>query len=171
MASGRWGVCVLAAAIGLAASWPAAAQWKWRDGKGQTQYSDLPPPAGVPDQDILQRPAPGSRRNAAPATAAPAASAASGAPLLAPRASDPELEARRKKAEQEAADKKKVEDPKVAAAKASNCARARSNLQTIESGRRLARTNAKGEQEYLDDAARAVEATHERSVINSQCPQ
>ena len=32
---------------------PAEAQWKWRDKGGHVQYSDLPPPAGTPDQDIL----------------------------------------------------------------------------------------------------------------------
>ena len=28
---------------------PAAAQWKWRDKRGQVQYSDLPPPRDIPD--------------------------------------------------------------------------------------------------------------------------
>ena len=37
---------------------PAEAQWKWRDKGGHVQYSDLPPPAGTPDQDILARPSP-----------------------------------------------------------------------------------------------------------------
>ena len=35
---------------------PAEAQWKWNDKGGHIQYSDLPPPAGTPDQDILSRP-------------------------------------------------------------------------------------------------------------------
>ena len=34
----------------------AEAQWKWRDAKGNLQFSDLPPPAGTPDKDILHRP-------------------------------------------------------------------------------------------------------------------
>src|SRR5450755_1193541 len=77
---------------------PAEAQWKWKDKGGHVQYSDLPPPPGTPDQDILTRPS-GPRRAAAPATApASAASvvaAASGG--LAVRPADPELEAKRKK--------------------------------------------------------------------------
>ena len=40
---------------------PALAQWKWRDAAGKVQYSDLPPPAGVAEKDILQRP-PGQRQ-------------------------------------------------------------------------------------------------------------
>jgi hypothetical protein len=34
----------------------AQTQWKWRDKTGRTQYSDLPPPSAVPEQDILARP-------------------------------------------------------------------------------------------------------------------
>lgn len=44
------------ALIGLTLAASAQAQWKWRDAKGNVQYSDMPPPAGVADKDILQRP-------------------------------------------------------------------------------------------------------------------
>src|ERR1017187_325860 len=58
---------------------PAQAQWKWRDAAGHVQYSDLPPPSGTPDKDILSRPAVQRRATAAtlPASAASAAAAAS----------------------------------------------------------------------------------------------
>ena len=162
----RCNLVVLAALLGLTLALPAEAQWKWRDKNGQTQYSDLPPPAGTAEQDVLQRPSTNTRRIVAPVAAA---SAASGAPPIAPRASDPELEARRKKAEQELADKKKAEDAKFAAAKAENCSRARSQLRTIESGVRMSRTNDKGEREILDDAARAQEVQRTRAVMSSDC--
>jgi hypothetical protein len=162
----RWNIALIAALLGLSACLPALAQWKWRDKNGQTQYSDLPPPAGVAEQDILQRPSPSARRATAPA--APA-SAASGAPLLAPRASDPELEARRKKAAQDAADKKAADDAKTAAAKADNCSHAKDALRALESGARVTRTNASGEREFLDDAERAKEADRARSIVASQC--
>ena len=160
------------AVIGWAVALPAAAQWKWRDQSGRTQYSDLPPPPGVAENDILQRPrgssrAPGARP--APMAAAASASSASAAPLMAARASDPELEARRKKAEQEVADKKKAEDAKVAAARADNCSRAKEQMRTLDSGMRMARTNAKGEREVLDDAARAAETARARNVVASDC--
>ena len=167
-AMNRRNIVVLAACLGMSFSLPAAAQWKWRDKAGQTQYSDLPPPPGVPEADILQRPASttSSRR---PTPAAPPASAASAAPLAAPRASDPELEARRKKVEQEVADKKKAEEAKLTVTRADNCARAKEQMRTLDSGQRMARVNAKGEREVLDDAARAAEAQRTRNVMASEC--
>jgi hypothetical protein len=163
----RWSGVALAALIGLAVTLPAAAQWKWRDQRGQTQYSDLPPPPGVPESDILQRPAATGARRALIVTAP--ASGASAAPLAAGRASDPELEARRKKAEQDVADKKKADDAKIAAIRADNCARAKEQLRTLDSGIRIARIDAKGEREVLDDTARAAEGRRARDVIASEC--
>ena len=158
-------LCLLTLAVALAsAALPAAAQWKWKDKSGQTQYSDLPPPAGTADADILQRPVPA----AAPRTATLAASGAS-APLLAPKGTDPELEAKRKKAEQDAAARKRAEDEKIAIAKVDNCARARVQLKAIDDGQRLSRINAQGEREFLDDKGRAEEAQRARTVIASDC--
>jgi type IV secretory pathway VirB10-like protein len=165
-AMSRWKVVALAALLGLTVALPAAAQWKWRDKNGQTQYSDLPPPAGVAEQDILQRPHGATAQRPAPVAPNPAASVA---PLAATRASDPELEARRKKAEQEVLDKKKAEDAKVAAAKAENCSRAKDQMRVIDSGQRMARVNQQGEREYLDDAARAAEAKRTREIMASEC--
>src|SRR5689334_25397952 len=108
----RWTALTCAAVLGALLAVPAHAQWKWRDKNGQTQYSDLPPPAGIAESDILQRPSAAQRVTSA---AAPAASgAASGAPALVPKGSDPALEAKRRQAEQEAAAKKKAEDEKLA---------------------------------------------------------
>lgn len=159
---------MLAALLGLTFSMPACAQWKWLDKNGRTQYSDLAPPAGTPDHDILQRPGTGTHQ-ATPLPPAAPASAASGSPLLAPKASDPELEAKRKKADQEAADKKKADDAKAAAARADNCSRAQTQMRTIDSGLRMARINAKGEREVLDAAARAAETRRTREIIASEC--
>jgi hypothetical protein len=166
----RWNIVLSAAVLGLTLALPAAAQWKWRDAHGQTQYSDLPPPPGTPEKDILQRPggAAAARRAAAASAAAPA-SAASAAPLAATRASDPELEAKRKQAEQEAAAKKKAEDDKIAAARADNCKRAQAQLRTLDSGIRIARVNEKGEREIIDDTARAAETKRTQGVIASDC--
>jgi hypothetical protein len=160
----RWNVVVLAALLGLAVSLPASAQWKWKDKSGLTQYSDLPPPPGIPDQDILLRPSASARRAPPPPLVA-----ASSAPLAAAHASDPELEARRKKAEQEVADKKKADEAKLAASRAENCNRAREAVRTLDSGIRLTRANAQGEREVLDDAARASESQKARDVMATDC--
>jgi hypothetical protein len=158
-------------AAGLLAT-PAEAQWKWKDKGGHVQYSDLPPPSGTPEQDILGRPS-GPRKGIVQSTAP--ASAASGTGLLAtaasaPRSGDPELEAKRKKADADAAAKTRAEQEKIVTAKAENCTRAKAQLTTLDSGIRIARTNATtGEREFLDDKQRADEAKRTRDVISTDC--
>jgi hypothetical protein len=161
----RWTALACAAVLGALLAVPAQAQWKWRDKNGQTQYSDLPPPSGIAESDILQRPA----QRTAPAAVAAASGAASGAPALAPKGSDPALEAKRRQAEQDVAAKKKAEDEKVAIAKADNCMRAKAQMRTLDSGVRIARTNDKGEREFMDDTARAAEAKRTQDIIGSDC--
>lgn len=165
----RWTALVLTALLGLGLSAPAAAQWKWRDGGGRIQYSDLPPPPGVAEADILQRPAAAQRRVASAAPAPAASAAAASAPLLQPKGAEPELEAKRRKAEQEQAAKDKAEADRLAAVRADNCVRAKAQLRTLDSGVRIGRTNDKGEREVMDDAARAGETQRARAVIASDC--
>jgi hypothetical protein len=146
---------------------PAAAQWKWRDKNGAVQYSDLPPPPGVPAQDVLQRSSTG--RQGVNAAVEPGAASASG-----PKGgADPELEARRRKAEQETTDKataaERVQADRIAAAKAENCTRAKSYMKSLEDGLRIVRTDASGEQAFLDDRARAGEKARAREIISSDC--
>ena len=162
-----------AAALLVLVALPVEAQWKWKDKSGHVQYSDLPPPAGTPDQDILARPMAQKRSASSPfATASAAASAqptgAASSPLV-PRTVDPELDARRKKAEGEQAAKNKVEEDRIAAVRADNCARARSQLRTLDSGIRVTRTNDKGEREFLDDQQRADETNHAKDAIAADC--
>jgi hypothetical protein len=164
----RHHLVLLAALLGSLLALPAQAQWKWRDKSGLTQYSDLAPPPGTPDADILQRPHVIQAR--APVAAAPAASAASGAAdTLKPKTVEPELEAKRRKAEQEKADKAKVEDARRVAAQADNCARAKGYLRTLQDGVRITRANDKGEREYLDDKARADETKRTRDIVAADC--
>jgi hypothetical protein len=159
----RLTLVALCALLGATLALPAAAQWKWRDKGGQIQYSDLPPPSGIAEQDILQRPNASQQRRAAPA---PVASAASGTPA---KTVDPELEAKRRKAEQEVEAKNKAAEEKLAAARAENCVRAKGHLKSLDDGLRMARTNEKGEREILDEKMRADEAKRTREIIASDC--
>lgn len=157
---------VLVGCTVLLATLPAAAQWKWKDARGQVVISDVPPPRDIPERDVLQKPELVTRRPAnqpAPAASAPAAESVVKARV------DPELEARKKKAEQELNDKAKVDEEKVAAQRAENCRRARSHMASLDSGIRLSRTNDKGEREILDDKQRADEMNRTRQVIASDC--
>ena len=170
----RFSVVLLAALAAALLALPADAQWKWKDRTGRVQYSDLPPPTGTPEADILGKPGAQRRAITAPpaiaaSASAPAAAVAAASGALAPRTADPELEARRKRAEAEQAAKVKAEEDRIAVARADNCVRARSQLATLESGIRLVRSNPKGEREYVDDKQRAEETQRARDVIKSDC--
>ncbi len=158
---------LITAALCLGAVTAQAANWKYRDARGRIVVSDLPPPAGVQDKDILERPTTTARR--APAPTAPASAAATAAPTAVAQGNDPELEARRKKAATEQEQKQKVEQEKDAAQRAENCSRAKSHLAALGDGLRIARTNDKGEREILDDKGRADEMQRARQVIASDC--
>ena len=56
-----------------------------------------------------------------------------------------------------------------AKAKADNCSRARQGKATFDSGIRVARLNAQGEREIMDDKARATENRRLQTVIDSDC--
>lgn len=154
-----------ALAIALAAVFataPAAAQWKWRDKSGIVQYSDMPPPSGTPDADILQRPAPVERR------AAPSASAAS-APLLVPKAAEAASEPTPSKAELEAAAKRQADAQRDAQIRLDNCSRAQAQMKALQEGQRMSRINAQGQREFLDDKGRAEETQRTQAVISANC--
>ena len=151
----------------------ALAQWQWLDGAGRKVFSDTPPPASVPDKNILKRPGPPSAQPLANETIAPAATASTSttATTAAPKLSgrDEQLEARKKQAEAEEQAKKKAEEEKVAKVRQDNCERAKRNKTTMDSGIRIATTNAKGEREIMDDKARAAENQRLNAIIQSDC--
>jgi type IV secretory pathway VirB10-like protein len=162
----------------------AAAQWQWLDKDGRKVFSDRPPTADVPEKNILKRPggmtkaavpdpAPAAAEANAPKTAQTPAMAAS-VPQAAgssPKLSgvDKELEQKKKQAADAEAAKRKLEDEKLAKDKAENCNRAKAAKASLESGVRIARVNAKGEREIMDDATRADEAKRVQGIIASSC--
>ncbi|MET0517735.1 MAG: DUF4124 domain-containing protein [Burkholderiaceae bacterium] len=160
----------LLAALLLCIALPAQAQWKWRDAAGKVQYSDLPPPNGTPEKDILQKP-PGQRVQV---VTLPAPGASVPAPASAPRAasapgkSDAE-QAKLKQQEQEQRARQKEEEKRVADQKRENCSRAQDNMKLLQDGVRVTRRNDKGENIYLDDAMRAEEIRRTRAVVDSEC--
>lgn len=154
-----WGIA-LACALPLAVS----AQWQWIDPGGRTVFSDQPPPPGTPAKNILRQP--GGQPPAAAPLPAPAAS-----PAAAPRPSgqDQALEDKKKQGEAAEATRKKAEEERQAAARAENCTRARKAKEALDSGVRLARSNAQGEREYMDEAARAAEYKRLQPILDSDC--
>lgn len=160
----------LLALLCLAVAGAAQAQWKWRDAKGNVQYSDMPPPPGTPEKDVLQRPS-----NARPSIVvgppgAPASAASEPRPAAsAPTKAEQEAAARQKKEQDGEAARKKEEERRIAAQRRENCARAQANLRDLQSGARLTRTNDKGERIFMDEAQIAAEVNRARDVITSEC--
>jgi Domain of unknown function (DUF4124) len=149
----------------------AFAQWQWIDKDGRKVFSDRSPPAEINEKDILKRP--GGR---GPVTVAAVSESAPAAPVAAAKASAPrltgkdaQLEARKKQAEEEEAAKKKAEDEKTSVAKADNCTQAKRYLTTLDSGTRIATTNAKGEREVMEDSKRAEEKKRAQGVADTSC--
>jgi IS5 family transposase len=173
-------LCIGAVAL-LATATPASAQWAWRDASGSVVFSDQAPPPTIPDSQIIRRPAgraaPPAAPPAAPATAAPAASPAAAAAgnsaatkAVGPRtAAEQEQDFRKRQQERTDADKKQAEAQAATARREADCERARGYLRQLEDGMRIARTDAQGNREILDDAARSAEMQRTRDLISSTC--
>ncbi|VWX63301.1 conserved exported hypothetical protein [Burkholderiales bacterium 8X] len=163
----------------------AAAQWQWIDKDNKKVFSDTAPPPEVPDKNIMRRPGGNpSRANLGQPTAAAVAAAAAAAeptrtvaaaaappsgPGVKPTGVDKELEEKTRKAEEAEKARKDAEAQRVAQAKMENCNRARQGLATFDSGIRVARLNAQGEREVMDDKARSAEQQRLQGVVATDC--
>ncbi len=160
---------VLLLAIASSAAW---AQWQWLDKDGRRVFSDRAPPPEIPEKSILKRPG-GAKPALDTQAAAPQEPAA--APPLVPASGtkggglDKELEAKRKQAADAEAAKRRAEEERIAKLKVENCARAKQAKTAMESGVRMTQTNAAGEREFMDEAARAAEMKRIQSVIAADC--
>jgi hypothetical protein len=156
-------VCLLLAA-------PAAAQWAWRDENGRLVFSDRPPPAGVKADSIVRQPGAQTAPPPAPNVSGDAKAEVKGETKTAPKTiADREMEFRKRQQERAEAEKKQAEEQAQAARKAQECERARGYLRSLEEGHRIARTDAQGNREVLDDAQRAAEIRRMRDVVARTC--
>ncbi len=155
---------------------PSEAQWAWKDGNGRVVYSDRPPPADVKPANIVRQPS--KRVVPAPASgpvddAAKQSDDKSSETKAAPNApkttAEREMEFRKRQQERADSDKKAAEEQTKSATKTAECERARGYMKSLEDGVRITKTDASGNREYLDDAARAVEVERTRKIIQSTC--
>jgi hypothetical protein len=142
----------LALALALAFSANAVAQYRWVDKNGRVQYGDTPPP-GAGAKPL--RPQPGA---APPAEAKGELTAA-----------EREAEFRKRQLEAGQAREKQEKLAQEAAARKDSCDRAKENLRTLESGQRIARTDAKGERYFLDESQIAQETARARRTVQESC--
>ncbi|MDC8770870.1 DUF4124 domain-containing protein [Roseateles albus] len=155
----------------LCAAGPVQAQWKWRDASGKLQFSDLPPPQGTAEKDILQRPKNQQQERIVIVPYGTSSSAAS-APLpvaSGPSKTDLERQAREKQEDKDAQRRQRENEAKLAEQRRDNCLRAQENMKLLQDGVRLTRNNDKGEPIVIDENQRAEEMQRTRSIINSEC--
>ena len=152
---------------------PALAEWQWLDKEGRKVFSDRPPPPDIPQKSILKSsefkaltPQQGLA-TALPATMASAPANKNIMPMLSRK--DAELEARKKQASMLEEAEKQVETEKLSSARAENCERAKKDQAALKSGVRIALIDAKGEREFMDDAARSIETKRLQSITESDC--
>jgi hypothetical protein len=149
-------------AIALAFSAAAIAeQYKWTDKNGKVQYGDAPPP-GVKATPLRAVPPPATQ---------PAAKAADakGADKKGPmNAAEQDADFRKRQQEASKDREKQAQATQQSEAKKENCSRAQEMQRSLETGR-VARTDAKGERYYLDEAQIAQETAKSRQLVQQWC--
>lgn len=156
-------------AAGLLVAGSACAQYKWTDQNGRVQYSDTPP-AGVNATSVRQRSAPAPRVESSDSKddakdAKDDAKDAKKGPLT-----PAEQDAAFRKRQQDAA---KERDKQAKAAqetqtKKDNCRRSQEAMRSFETGR-VMRTDAQGENYFLDDAQIAQEKARAQQLMQEWC--
>ena len=154
---------------------PSEAQWAWKDANGRTVYSDRPPPPDIKAGSIVRQPSTQVLANPAPASgplddAAKPSDGKSSEVKSGPKTTaEREMEFRKRQQERADSDKKAAEEQTKNATKTAECDRARGYMKSLEDGVRITKTDASGNREFLDDAARAAEVDRTRKIIQSTC--
>jgi len=142
----------------------AMAQYVWLNEKGVKQYSDVPPPASVPNSKILKSPGGVPRADDAAQAEADAAKNEADKPA-AKSVAEQNAEFEKRRAEQAEKDKKAATQAKQDADRKKNCELARNYNRALGSGQRISRLNAAGERVYLSDQERAQEERENQRAL------
>lgn len=146
------------------------AQYVWVDANGTKQFSDRPPPPGIPAKNIIKQPGGSASRAAeAPAIPAPAAAPAAADDKVPPGLADREADYRKRAKAKEEADKKASSASAEKARNKAACESARTYKRTLEQGTRVGTTDKNGEQTFMDDGKRASELARINKAIAEAC--
>lgn len=166
----------LAAWTGASVPAQAAGLWVWQDDSGRKVFSDLPPPASVPNSRIAQQPRNGPLSlpdaPAQPATTAPETprTANAAAKTAAPGpSSDPVPAARQAEDKRKADDAQRATERRNAEIRADNCKRAQASRATLQGGGRLATVDENGQRVLMDEAMRNAEQARLDQIIADNC--
>lgn len=179
-------------AVGLLSP-SAHAQYKWKDQRGITVYSDTPPPdntpntlispggtrenshknhpATAPETTVTTSPtdqnALSSKANAAKVNAANAAANAANAGPKSLAEQMVDFNRRREEAEKKAATEKT--ESELSHQRSEDCERMKSYQRSLTQGQRIMRTKPNGEREFLTDKQQAEETTKINQSVSQQC--
>lgn len=128
-----------------------AEMYKWIDSQGKVQYSDQPPSVNA---QTIKAPQSGQAETTSQATQS---------------LNEQDQAYQKRRAEAEQARVKAEKEAEQARVKAENCAKARNNLDTLQSTRRVYTTNAAGQRVYMDDAARSSALAEAQKAISENC--
>lgn len=159
---------VLAGLMALAGTVQATTPWVWLDDAGRQVFSDMPPPASVPNNRIIRQPAPpnapmtrngipqsvegGGTETAQPAANAPATPAPAGNVVFV-----------------ENDEQMRAVERQNAQIRADNCRRAQEALATLQRPGRLATLNESGQRVNMTDGMRRAETERAQQMIRDNC--
>ncbi len=127
--------------------------YKWTDGQGQVQYTELPPPTGVPYETVRKPTGFGQESGQT-------RDLAKEQEELAKKLAEEEA----KKQQQQQEQSRKEEDVRV-----KNCEIARKNVETLQSDRPIVKTDAQGNKVALDAQQREAELQKARKDQDYFC--
>ncbi len=146
----------------------AIAQYVWLDDKGIKQYSDMPPPATVPNKRILKSVGPVPEARAPDVATGSENVAAAGKAQLPLTTAEKNADFQKRRLEQFGKDKKAADDAQRTADKNKNCERASAYQNALESGQRISQQGKDGQRAYLSDVNRAQELRDIKRIL-SEC--
>ena len=126
--------------------------YQWKDENGKTIISDKPPVGATRLQRKTDSPSP------SPSNSSPQQSLA-----------DREMEFRKRQKDSQEKEQKAQKEQEQSTQKQEQCANLRRQLQSLESGERIALRNDEGERYFLEDAQREQEIQKARQSYQSSC--
>jgi hypothetical protein len=157
---------IVAFALSLAMAAASAQSYKWVDKDGKVGYGDTPPPGAKVTTPLKTSPASGAQPAPQAAAGKDAAKDARKGPLT---PAEQEQAFRKRKLEDDEARKKQEDALAADLGRKQNCVGAQETVREIESGQRIARTDAKGERYYVDDEQRAKDLAAARRSAADWC--
>lgn len=153
---------VLFIMIFLFSNWSNAEIYKWKDDKGNSLYSDIPPPSNV-ETKVL-----GAKKAAN--TPVQQVSPQKSATITKQPVTQEQAASKR----QQNAEETKKKDQALEAElkrKQENCTKAKADYQLYKQGGRIYKMNEKGEREYMDDASLAKGLEQAQQDMEKYCSE